>query len=87
MFNYFNFLHLFFHLKKTQYDGLTLLSHLGNMTWQNIGIDYVSSEDILPYTSTEKLPIENELFSKFLMQDSESSISIIINFLFMEEKK
>lgn len=62
---------------KTQYDGLTLLSHLGNMTWQNIGIDYVSSEDILPYTSTEKIPIENELFSKFLMQDSESNSGFI----------
>jgi polymerase delta-interacting protein 2 len=57
------------------------------MTWQNIGIDYVSSEDILPYTSTEKLPIENELFSKFLMQDSESSIFIIINFSFKKKVK
>nr|CAD7206084.1 unnamed protein product [Timema douglasi] len=31
------------------------------------GLDYVSHEDILPYTTTEKLPLQHELFDKFLM--------------------
>lgn len=35
------------------------------------GLDYVAHEDILPYTSTEKQPIQHELFDKFLMLDPE----------------
>lgn len=30
------------------------------------GLDYVSHEDILPYSSEEKLPLQHELFDKFL---------------------
>lgn len=30
------------------------------------GLDYVSHEDILPYSSEEKLPLHHELFDKFL---------------------
>jgi polymerase delta-interacting protein 2 len=37
------------------------------------GLDYVSQNDVLPYTSTEKVPIIHDLFDKFLMQDSDSS--------------
>ncbi|XP_067015302.1 polymerase delta-interacting protein 2 isoform X2 [Anabrus simplex] len=31
------------------------------------GLDYVAHEDILPYTTTEKQPLQHELFDKFLM--------------------
>ncbi|XP_048121282.1 polymerase delta-interacting protein 2 isoform X2 [Sardina pilchardus] len=31
------------------------------------GLDYVSHEDILPYNSTEQIPIQHELFERFLM--------------------
>lgn len=31
------------------------------------GLDYVSHEDILPYYSTEQIPIQHELFERFLM--------------------
>lgn len=30
------------------------------------GLDYVSHEDILPYSSGERLPLHHELFDKFL---------------------
>lgn len=32
-----------------------------------LGLDYVSHEDILPYNSTEQVPIQHELFERFLM--------------------
>lgn len=39
------------------------------------GLDYVSNEDILPYKSFERTPLQHELFDKFLMpnpsQDNE----------------
>lgn len=38
-----------------------------------LGLDYVSHNDILPYSSTEKIPISHELFEKFLMSEPESS--------------
>ncbi|XP_062392301.1 polymerase delta-interacting protein 2-like isoform X1 [Sardina pilchardus] len=31
------------------------------------GLDYVSHEDILPYNSTDQIPIQHELFERFLM--------------------
>jgi polymerase delta-interacting protein 2 len=34
------------------------------------GLDYVAHEDILPYTSTEKQPIDHDLFDRFLISDS-----------------
>ncbi|XP_033627127.1 polymerase delta-interacting protein 2-like isoform X1 [Asterias rubens] len=34
------------------------------------GLDYVAHEDILPYSTTEKNPIQHELFDKFLEQNS-----------------
>ena len=37
------------------------------------GLDYVSQIDVLPYTTTEKIPIIHELYDKLLMPDSESS--------------
>lgn len=32
-----------------------------------LGLDYVSHEDILPYNSTEQVPIQHELFERFLL--------------------
>ncbi|KTG03308.1 hypothetical protein cypCar_00016521 [Cyprinus carpio] len=32
-----------------------------------VSLDYVSHEDILPYNSTEQVPIQHELFERFLM--------------------
>lgn len=34
-------------------------------------LDYISHEDVLPYTSTEKSAIMHELFDKFLALDPE----------------
>lgn len=34
------------------------------------GLDYVSHNDILPYRSTERVPIVHDLFDKFLVQNS-----------------
>ncbi|XP_075189563.1 polymerase delta-interacting protein 2 [Anomaloglossus baeobatrachus] len=33
------------------------------------GLDYVSHEDILPYNSTDQIPIQHELFERFLSYD------------------
>jgi len=33
------------------------------------GLDYVNHEDVLPYISTEKLPMQHELFDRFLTPD------------------
>ncbi|KFP47522.1 Polymerase delta-interacting protein 2, partial [Cathartes aura] len=33
------------------------------------GLDYVSHEDILPYSSTDQVPIQHELFERFLTYD------------------
>lgn len=35
------------------------------------GLDYVAHEDVLPYTSVDRQPIQHELFDKFLMYDPE----------------
>lgn len=35
------------------------------------GLDYVSHEDILPYSSGEKTPLHHELFDKFLCHSPE----------------
>ena len=40
-----------------------------------IGLDYVSHEDILPYNSAEQVPIQHELFERFLMFNPAKSIS------------
>lgn len=41
------------------------------------GLDYVAHEDVIPYTSTEKTPIEHELFDKFLLHDPDSTPNFI----------
>ena len=45
-----------------------LLPHVTlNLSLFPSGLDYVSHEDILPYNSTEQVPIQHELFERFLM--------------------
>ncbi|XP_023222028.1 polymerase delta-interacting protein 2-like isoform X1 [Centruroides sculpturatus] len=58
---------------RTQTEAVTFLGNQDNSRslYAIPGLDYVAHEDILPYTSTEKLPIHHELFDKFLAYDSE----------------
>lgn len=45
------------------------------------GLDYVAHEDIIPYVSAEKTPLNHELFDKFLMPNPKGGkifISILI---------
>jgi len=55
-------------------ESVTFLSNQENSgTLYSIpGLDYVGHEDILPYQTTEKQPIHNHLFDKFLGLDTES---------------
>ncbi|CAF4476744.1 unnamed protein product, partial [Rotaria magnacalcarata] len=41
------------------------------------GLDYVAHEDVLPYISTERTPIEHELFDKFLIYDPEATPNFV----------
>lgn len=51
------------------------------------GLDYVSHSDILPYRSTERVPIVHDLFDKFLVQSPvetdgrENSMESELNFV------
>ncbi|KAG7233617.1 hypothetical protein INR49_006798 [Caranx melampygus] len=44
------------------------------------GLDYVSHEDILPYNSTEQVPIQHELFERFLIETTENIRVTVIPF-------
>lgn len=35
------------------------------------GLDYVAHDDIIPYTSVERVPLQHELFDKFLMHNAD----------------
>ena len=61
-------------------ESVTFLSNQENTgTLYSIpGLDYVGHEDVLPYQTTEKQPIHNHLFEKFLQHDSESGLFIIV---------
>ncbi|CAK8695017.1 polymerase delta-interacting protein 2-like [Clavelina lepadiformis] len=52
-------------------EAVTFLTNSGNES-QSLhtipGIDYVSHEDIIPYTSFENIPLHHELFEKFLVR-------------------
>ena len=62
---------------KAQPESVTFLSgpQSNRSIYSITGLDYVSQNDVLPYMSTEKHPILHELFEKFLMFNSESSIN------------
>lgn len=46
------------------------------------GLDYVAHEDILPYTSAEKTPLQHELFDKFLVHNANKGKEILLNLRF-----
>lgn len=51
------------------------------------GLDYVSHNDVLPYTSTEKIPVVHDLFDKFLMHEPEDSTMSKPKFIARESLK
>ena len=62
-------MHSFPNLKRAQTEAVTFLGNPegGCRSLYAIpGLDYVSHQDIWPYSSTEKLPVFHELFDKFL---------------------
>ncbi|XP_069768464.1 polymerase delta-interacting protein 2-like [Narcine bancroftii] len=42
-----------------------------------LGLDYVSHEDILPYNSSDRSPIQHELFDRFLLYDSTKALPFV----------
>ncbi|PIK42713.1 putative polymerase delta-interacting protein 2-like [Apostichopus japonicus] len=42
------------------------------------GLDYVAHEDVLPYTTTEKQPLQHELFDKFLEHNPGQASKLLI---------
>ncbi|CAF4637913.1 unnamed protein product, partial [Rotaria sp. Silwood1] len=40
------------------------------------GLDYVAHEDVMPYTSTERVPLEHELFDKFFLHDPDANLQV-----------
>lgn len=58
---------------RAQTEGVTFLGNQENSRslYAIPGLDYVAHEDILPYTSTERQPIQHELFDKFLVYNPE----------------
>ncbi|XP_050410033.1 polymerase delta-interacting protein 2 [Patella vulgata] len=60
---------------RTQTEAVTFLSNPDDTrTLYTIpGLDHVAHEDILPYMSVERSPIEHDLFDQFLVHDPESS--------------
>jgi polymerase delta-interacting protein 2 len=58
---------------RTQTEAVTFLGNQENSRslYAIPGLDYVAHEDILPYTSADRQPIQHELFDKFLTYDTE----------------
>lgn len=49
------------------------------------GLDYVAHDDIIPYTSVERVPLQHELFDKFLMHNPDKGMisMAMINYRFI----
>lgn len=60
-----------YYLQRTQTEAVTFLGNQDNSRslYAIPGLDYVAHEDIMPYVSTDKQPIQHELFDKFLAHD------------------
>nr|CAG4645575.1 EOG090X07J3 [Lynceus sp. MCZ IZ 141354] len=60
---------------RTQTEAVTFLGNQDNTSslYAIPGLDYVAHEDVLPYATTEKHPIEHDLFDKFLVIDAEKN--------------
>lgn len=50
------------------------------------GLDYVAHEDIIPYISAEKTPLNHELFDKFLMPNPKGGEFSIMKLLYVQIK-
>lgn len=61
------------HTQRAQTEAVTFLGNQdSNRSLYAIpGLDYVSHDDIMPYSTSEKLPLQHELFEKFLSHNSE----------------
>ena len=60
--------HKDFPFVRTQPEAVTYLADQGDMTFYSIpGLDYVSHEDVLPYTSTGLETFNHELFEQFFI--------------------
>lgn len=64
----------FMFLKRAQTEAVTFLGNQdSNRSLYAIpGLDYVAHEDIMPYSSSEKSPLQHELFDKFLTHAPEA---------------
>lgn len=62
------------HFQRAQTEAVTFLGNQdSNRSLYAIpGLDYVSHEDIMPYSSSEKSPLQHELFDKFLTHAPEA---------------
>ena len=60
---------------RSQPEAVTFLSgsNSNRSVYSIHGLDYVSHNDVLPYTSNEKTPIIHELFEKFLLYEPDAS--------------
>jgi len=65
---------LFRALQRAQTEAVTFLGNQdSNRSLYAIpGLDYVAHEDIMPYNSSEKSPLQHELFDKFLTHAPEA---------------
>ncbi|CAF1109051.1 unnamed protein product [Rotaria sordida] len=63
---------------RTQTEAVTFFGNQGRdrNLYAIPGLDYVAHDDVMPYTSTERTPIEHELFDKFFIHDSEANIQV-----------
>lgn len=71
---------MFCFFQRAQTEAVTFLSHQKNLN-RNLyaipGLDYVSHDDILPYSvwNRDRNPLKHELFSKFLVHTGKNNVS------------
>lgn len=60
-----------FFLQRAQTEAVTFLGNQesSRSLYAIPGLDYVAHDDIIPYTSVERVPLQHELFDKFLMHN------------------
>jgi hypothetical protein len=73
------YLHYLLKFQRAQTEAVTFLGNQesSRSLYAIPGLDYVAHEDILPYTTTEKQPLQHELFDKFLMYYPDKGTNII----------
>lgn len=60
-----------FHFQRAQTEAVTFLGNQesSRSLYAIPGLDYVAHDDIMPYTSVERVPLQHELFDKFLVHN------------------